>query len=255
MTPEPEPALERVSEVSPGITRVLAPNPWMMTLDGTNTYVCAGASGACVVDPGPLGDGHLERVLAVVGGREIGAVVLTHMHHDHSEGAWDLAATWGAPVLRQSDRTLVEGAELPGELTVVATPGHTGDSVCLVAAAGPVLTGDTILGRGTAVIAHPDGVLGPYLESLRRLRTFGGRDVLPGHGPALRDLAAVAEAYLAHRESRLRQVRAALADGVPATPAAIVGVVYADVDRSLWPAAELSVTAQLDYLRLTDPSS
>lgn len=244
------PALERVAEVGVGITRVLAPNPGLMTLDGTNTYVCEGAAGTCVVDPGPLGDGHRERVLSVVGGREVAAVVLTHMHHDHSEGAWELAAGLGATVLRQSDETLTEGARLPGDLTVVATPGHTGDSVALVSASGPVLTGDTILGRGTAVIAHPDGVLGSYLASLRRLRAFGGRDVLPGHGPMLTDLAAVAEFYLAHREARLAAVRQALADGVEAVPADIVRVVYADVDQNLWPAAELSVAAQLDYLRL-----
>lgn len=246
------PALERVADVAPGITRVLAPNPGLMTLDGTNTYVCAGASGTSIVDPGPLRDGHEQRLLAVAGEREVGAVVLTHMHGDHSEGAWELAAHWGAPVLRCSDATLREGDELPGDLTVLATPGHTGDSVCLLRSGGPVLTGDTILGRGTAVIAHPDGILGAYLESLRRLRGYTGRGVLPGHGPTLADLATVASDYLEHRRSRLEQVRSALASGVAAVPREVVATVYADVDRSLWPAAELSVAAQLAYLRSQD---
>src|SRR5581483_3291644 len=135
--------------------------------------------------------------------------------------------------------------------TVLATPGHTADSVCLVTADG-LLSGDTILGRGTTVVAHPAGDLGRYLDSLRRLALLadsaGDRPVLPGHGPELPSLAAAARDYLAHRQQRLDQVRAALAAG-DRTAAEVVARVYVDVDRALWPAAELSVRAQLDYLR------
>jgi glyoxylase-like metal-dependent hydrolase (beta-lactamase superfamily II) len=116
-----------------------------------------------------------------------------------------------------------------------------------------VLTGDTVLGRGTTVVAHPDGRLADYLASLRRLAGLGTGDrpvaVLPGHGPELPDAAAAAEHYLAHREQRLAQVRAALAElGPAATARQVVEHVYADVDRAVWWAAELSVRAQLDYL-------
>jgi glyoxylase-like metal-dependent hydrolase (beta-lactamase superfamily II) len=112
-----------------------------------------------------------------------------------------------------------------------------------------VLTGDTILGRGTTVVAHPDGVLGPYLSSLERLRDLGDVLVLPGHGPELPSLRSVAADYLAHREQRLDQVRGALELlGADASARAIVEHVYADVDPSVWWAAELSVQAQLDYL-------
>jgi glyoxylase-like metal-dependent hydrolase (beta-lactamase superfamily II) len=141
------------------------------------------------------------------------------------------------------------------ELRVVATPGHTSDSLSFLldgpGADQAVLTGDTVLGRGTTVIAHPDGALGPYLDSLRRLADLApATAVLPGHGPELPDAPAVARAYLAHREERLEQVRAALGVlGEHATPRQVVEVVYADVDRMLWPAAELSVRAQLDHLR------
>ncbi len=136
-------------------------------------------------------------------------------------------------------------------LEVLGTPGHTSDSVAFVVDDGAaVLTGDTILGRGTTVVAHPDGVLGPYLDSLERLRLLGDRLVLPGHGPSLPSLGAVAGEYLAHRAERLDQVRAALsALGTDATARQIVELVYADVDESVWWAAELSVKAQLDYLR------
>jgi glyoxylase-like metal-dependent hydrolase (beta-lactamase superfamily II) len=120
-----------------------------------------------------------------------------------------------------------------------------------VPADGAVLTGDTVLGRGTTVVAHPDGRLDDYLQSLGRLRLLAARGavatVLPGHGPALDDAQRAIEGYLAHREERLRQVHAALLAGAR-TPHAVVEAVYADVDPSLWPAAELSVRAQLDYL-------
>ena len=110
-----------------------------------------------------------------------------------------------------------------------------------------VLTGDTVLGRGTTVVAHPDGQLGPYLDSLSRLQQLGPITLLPGHGPVRDDAGALAREYLVHRAQRLDQVRAALKAGA-STPEDVVRRVYADVDQSLWPAAELSVRAQLDYL-------
>ncbi|CAM5490720.1 MBL fold metallo-hydrolase [Streptomyces badius] len=114
-----------------------------------------------------------------------------------------------------------------------------------------MLTGDTILGRGTTVVAHPDGRLGDYLDSLRRLRSLtvddGVHTVLPGHGPVLEDAQGAVEFYLAHRAHRLAQVETAVEAG-HRTPAEVVAAVYADVDRSLWPAAELSVRAQWEYL-------
>jgi glyoxylase-like metal-dependent hydrolase (beta-lactamase superfamily II) len=132
----------------------------------------------------------------------------------------------------------------------MATPGHTSDSVSFLVDPDPaVLTGDTILGRGTTVVAHPDGDLGEYLESLRRLRDLGDVPALTGHGPELASVAQAAQFYLDHRAERLQQVRDALALlGPDATPRQVVEVVYADVDRSVWWAAELSVRAQLDYL-------
>ncbi|HJQ43639.1 MAG TPA: MBL fold metallo-hydrolase, partial [Jatrophihabitantaceae bacterium] len=138
-------------------------------------------------------------------------------------------------------------------LSVLATPGHTADSVCFVVGDGEaVLTGDTILGRGTTVVAHPDGILGAYLDSLRLLRDVGQAVVLPGHGPELPSLEDVASYYLAHRAERLDQVRAALAVlGPDATARQVVEHVYTDVDPIVWGAAELSVQAQLAYLRET----
>jgi glyoxylase-like metal-dependent hydrolase (beta-lactamase superfamily II) len=242
---------------------VLEANPSPMTLEGTNTWVvrAPGVEECVVVDPGDDDEEHLRRVAAH---GPVAQVLLTHRHHDHAAGARRFAELTGAPV-RALDPSLVLGSEALGdgdvvaaagcELRVVATPGHTSDSLSFLLTgpdSGPaVLTGDTILGRGTTVVAHPDGELGPYLASLRRLGELpAGTGVLPGHGPELPDAPAAAAAYLAHREQRLEQVRAALERlGAEATARQVVEVVYADVERVLWPAAELSVRAQLAYLR------
>jgi len=243
---------------------VLAPNPSPMTLDGTNTWVIAepGSPTVLVVDPGPDDEGHLRRVLdvACAGDRRVARIVLTHGHPDHSAGAVRLAELTGAPVgaldpaLRLGDEGFGPGTVLTSggcELRVVATPGHTADSLSLLLAAdGGLLTGDTVLGRGTTVIAQ-DGSLGDYLRTLDELRTLADnaalRVLLPGHGPLLADPAGVLDYYIAHRRERLDQVRMAVTAGAR-TPAEIVATVYADVDRAVWPAAELSVRAQLDYL-------
>ena len=113
-----------------------------------------------------------------------------------------------------------------------------------------MLTGDTILGRGTTVVAFPDGNLREYLASLHRLQELGDATVLCGHGPELERAGDAAAFYLAHREERLIQVRGALDTlGPDATARQIVELVYQDVDQVLWWAAELSVRAQLAYLR------
>ncbi|MDN5858185.1 MAG: MBL fold metallo-hydrolase [Pseudonocardia sp.] len=258
------PAYGQLRPVTPVASVLLEDNPGPMTLEGTNTWLLrAPDSATCVVvDPGELDAAHLARVAAAAGDVEL--VLITHRHHDHVGGAPRFAELTGAPV-RALDPALVVGARplVDGEVLeaagvrvqVVATPGHTSDSASLLLAgpgSGPaVLTGDTVLGRGTTVIAHPDGSLGPYLTSLRRLAELApGTVVLPGHGPELPDAAEIARAYLAHREQRLDQVRAALETlGADAPPRQVVELVYQDVDQGLWPAAELSVRAQLDFLR------
>jgi glyoxylase-like metal-dependent hydrolase (beta-lactamase superfamily II) len=233
---------------------LLAPNPGPMTLDGTNTWVlrAPGSEGCVVVDPGPLHEGHLAAVAAC---GPVEQVLLTHGHLDHSEGAARFRALTGAPVRaldpaqRLGGEGLAEGDVVAAaglELRVLATPGHTGDSLSFVLP-DAVLTGDTVLGRGTTVVAHPDGVLADYLASLDRLQELEGLAVLPGHGPELPDAGAAATAYLRHRAERLEQVRAAVAAGAT-TVRQVVEVVYADVDRAVWPAAELSVAAQLAHL-------
>lgn len=251
-------------------TRILAPNPGPMTLDGTNTWLVGrpGSRDVVVVDPGPDDAAHLASVVALASSRgaRVRQILLTHGHLDHSAGARSLHDLTGAPV-RALDPAHVLGGEglragdvvAAGEarLDVVATPGHTADSLSFVLVEHDndppsVLTGDTVLGRGTSVVAHPDGRLDDYLVSLRRLRELARTRplglVLPGHGPVLPDAGVVLEAYERHRLERLAQVRRAVAEGAR-SPADVVRLVYVDLDPSLVPAAERSVAAQLAYLR------
>src|SRR3954447_19683531 len=239
--------------------RLLAPYLAPMTPDRTNTWLLRepGVDQGVVVDPGPL---HEEHLATVAESGPVALIVLTHGHPDHADGALRLRELTGAPITAR-DPALCEGVEplrpdavshvASVEWLTVITPGHSSDSVCFVLPGDrALLTGDTILGRGTTVVAHPDGRLADYLDSLRRLRDLAATDVdvlLPGHGPVLDAPVETLDYYLRHREERLDQVRAALADG--ATDAAdVVRRVYADVDPGLWSAAESSVRAQMDYL-------
>jgi glyoxylase-like metal-dependent hydrolase (beta-lactamase superfamily II) len=248
---------------------VLAPNAGTMTLDGTNTWVLreSPSARAVVVDPGPEAVEHLDAVASYAG--EVAVVLLTHGHLDHSEAARSFAERVGCgvraldPAHRLGSEGLTDGqvVSVDGlELHVVGTPGHTSDSLSfLVPAEGAVLTGDTVLGRGTTVVAHPDGRLGAYLDSLQRLHALvserGIGSVWPGHGPVIDDAIGALDFYLAHRRERLEQVRDALRSltdehvGEDDLPRRVVETVYADVDPVLWGAAELSVRAQLEYLR------
>ncbi|BBZ72332.1 MBL fold metallo-hydrolase [Mycobacterium paraseoulense] len=262
MTDAPEslshPAYGRLRAVTDTASVLLADNPGLLTLEGTNTWVLRGEGSdeMVVVDPGPDDDKHIDRVADL--GR-ITLVLISHRHGDHTDGIDKLVERTGATVrsagsgfLRGLGGHLTDGEVIDAaglKITAMATPGHTADSFSFVLD-DAVLTADSVLGRGTTVIDKEDGSLADYLESLRRLRGLGRRTVLPGHGPDLPDLGAVASGYLTHRHERLEQVRGALRDiGEDATARQVVEHVYVDVDEKLWDAAEWSVQAQLDYLQ------
>lgn len=256
------PTVERVDEVA---LRVIAPNPSPMTLDGTNTYVLAAGSGtpAVVVDPGPVDEAHRKVVDDVLAEHDldVAAVVATHHHPDHAAAAAAWAGDWGVRVVAArpdvagpDGRVVADGDEVAAgglRLAVIDTPGHTADSISLRLPTRAVCTGDHVLGRGTTVVAHPDGTLDGYLQSMRRLLDLGPAALLPGHGPAVHeDPSAVIEFHLEHRAFRVRQVLDALEDG-PRTAREVVEVIYADYDPAVWPAATASTLAAFEHLAAT----
>jgi len=218
-------------QAPPGVLRVRAPNPSPLTLDGTNTYVV----GRWVVDPGPDDPAHLAAVQAAAADGLEG-VVLTHSHADHAGGAERL----GVPVLRPG-----EGEEV-GPMTVVATPGHSPDSVCLLAG-GICFTGDTVLGSGSVFIAPGEGSLSAYLDSLRRLRGLEPDVLCPGHGPYVWDPAAKLDEYIAHRLERERRLVAALAAGLR-TRDDLLDAAWSDAPAALRDFAALSLASHLEKL-------
>jgi glyoxylase-like metal-dependent hydrolase (beta-lactamase superfamily II) len=246
------------------VNHLLAPNPGPMTLEGTNTWVLGVAGGPrVVIDPGPADEDHL---LGIVLGGDVALILLTHGHLDHSEGADRLHALTGAPVAAFDERRLQHADVLRDgdvldeagiRLEVLHTPGHSPDSLSFVAGQGGesvVVTGDTILGRGSTLIDHPEGRLNDYFASLDRLRDLGDVLVLPGHGPVRDTSVERASEILRHRRERLAQVRQARADGA-VTTTDIVRAVYGDLEPELLLAAARNVRAQVEYLQTIESAT
>ncbi|MBK9158799.1 MAG: MBL fold metallo-hydrolase [Propionibacteriaceae bacterium] len=240
--------------LSPHVVRVVAPNPSVMTLEGTNSYVVLGRTSCLVVDPGPAIPAHLAALEEAADGRPIRTIVATHHHLDHTESIAELAARTGAETLAAD--TLVGRADIGPDgvrVTALPTPGHTDDSISLLVADDRVLlTGDFILGRGTTVLMSPDGNLAAYLASLEATMALvraGAIDVMgPGHGPMVRDPLGWLLHYQQHRLDRLAQVRAALDAGHESLDD-LLDAVYPDATGDVRWAAAMSLQAQLDYLR------
>jgi glyoxylase-like metal-dependent hydrolase (beta-lactamase superfamily II) len=214
-----------------GVTRVRAPNPSPLTLDGTNSYVVH----RFIVDPGPAIDSHLA-ALRSAAKEGIEGVVLTHSHADHSEAA----SAFGVPVTLPGD-----GDEV-GPFRAVGTPGHSADSVCLVMG-GVCFTGDTVLGTGSVFIAPGEGSLSAYLDSLRRLRSLPLEVLCPGHGPYVWDPAGKLDGYIEHRLDREERLLEALAKGLR-TEEELLDAAWPEVPAELRGAAALTMAAHMEKL-------
>ncbi|HKT37136.1 MAG TPA: MBL fold metallo-hydrolase [Ktedonobacterales bacterium] len=242
----------------PGVELILAPNPSLLTGPGTNTFLITdeAAGEVVVIDPGPGMPEHLRRVADAVAERgQARAILVTHGHPDHADGAAALRELLGAPVCAWSregvpatDTTLSDNEIVPvgsRGVRTLYTPGHRFDHLTfLLEDSDALFAGDLIAGVGTVVIAPPEGDLLAYMASLQRLSPLELRLILPAHGPALDDPQAVVRYYITHRQERERQVVAALAAG-PQTVAELVNVVYADVNADLHPIAAHSLLAHL----------
>lgn len=250
----------RFFEAGPGVRCAVAENPGPLTLDGTRNYRVGQDSGV-LLDPGPAGEGQAARIRRLAGEASILRVLLTHAHPDHAGGAAELARRLGVPVSGSAGTLERIGAEgealeggdripLPGgrELRVLETPGHSADHLCFALfPERAVFTGDTVLGEGTAMVAHPDGHMGSYLASLEELLSLRPRRLYPGHGPPVEAAVERLEEYRRHRLERERQILGALEEGADSV-AAVRRRVYPELPADLEPAAEASVRAHLVHL-------
>lgn len=252
-----------MADLPSGVRLLRAPNPGPMTLQGTNSWLLDSARGAVLVDPGPDDPDHLA---ALLGSGPVAEVWITHHHLDHT-GLVDALHERTGVVVRAADPgwcrggdRLQEGERIAvdaGDLVVLGTPGHTADSLSFVleGSTPAVLTGDTVLGTGTSVVAAPDGDLADHLASLRRLASIVGALapalLLPGHGPVVTDPTRLGD-LLAHRLDRIEQTRAAVValgtDPAGVDPADVVARVYPDLLADLVPAATATVRATLAFL-------
>ena len=254
------PELPRFAELAPGVRRLLAPNPSMMTGPGTNTYLF-GVAEIAVIDPGPDIDAHIDAIIEAAAA-PIRWVLATHTHPDHSPGAVSLAGRTGAELLGlpapengPQDRTFVptrllnDGDVLEaGEFTLEAvhTPGHASNHLCFRhAATNWLVTGDQVIDGSTVVINPPDGDMKDYIESLRRLRAMDCDALLPGHGDRIDDPARAIDWIIEHRLLRESRVLAAVRQHPRLTPHELVPYVYQDVSAHLFPLAERSLLAHL----------
>jgi glyoxylase-like metal-dependent hydrolase (beta-lactamase superfamily II) len=254
------PELSRYAELAPGVRRLLAPNPSMMTGPGTNTYLF-GVAEIAVIDPGPEIDAHIDRIIEAADA-PVRWVLATHTHPDHSPGAMALAARTGAEVLGRPapehgpqdrsfrpTRVLADSDTLvTAEFTLEAvhTPGHASNHLCYRhTATNWLATGDQVIDGSTVVINPPDGDMSDYIESLERLKAMDCDALLPGHGGRIEDPGRAIDRIIEHRLLRERKVLDAVRQHPGLRPRELVPYVYQDVSPHLFPLAERSLLAHL----------
>ena len=285
MDAPPKPWPTGLSEqCEPLVRRVLAANASPYTFTGTQTYLVGAGDQIAVIDPGPAGtgvaghadtngEGHVEAILAALGGAKLTAIMCTHTHRDHSPAAAELKERTGAPIIGCAplameddvpradtafdpdyapDRVLKDGEQLSGPdwtIEAVATPGHTSNHLCYsLTQSGALFTGDHVMAWSTSVVSPPDGDMAAYMASLQKLYDRADTVYYPAHGPAVTKPQQLVRGMLGHRRSREAQILRLL-EASPQPIPAMVTAMYKGLDPRLFGAAGRSVLAHLIDLR------
>jgi len=272
MATAPDPAdmpTGMLSELTPLVSRVLAPNPSPFTYTGTQTYL-VGTSDLAVIDPGPDDPAHLAALLAAIDDRPVRTILCTHTHRDHSPSARPLADRTGALIIGcapltleddgpradaafdasyNPDRVLADGEQVAGEgwtLEAVATPGHTSNHLCFaLLEEGALFTGDHVMGWSTSVISPPDGDMSDYMRSMQRLLDRHDAIYYPAHGDAVENPRRLVRGMMGHRKQREGQILRFLGRNGASEIPDMVAEMYKGLDQRLTGAAGRSVLAHL----------
>ena len=241
------------------VTRLIAPNPGMMTGPGTNTYI-VGEKELAVIDPGHDIGSHIENILKFKG---IKWVICTHTHMDHSPAAAAIRKATGAQMLGRAapegqdatfrpDLALEHGQRVQiGNISLksIHTPGHASNHLCyLLEQTKMLFTGDHVMQGSTVVINPPDGDMRAYLGSLEKLLEEDVAILAPGHGYLIGEPKKEIRRLIAHRMAREEKVVNALVKIGPATLDELLPLVYDDVPARIHKWAARSLTAHLDKL-------
>lgn len=258
---EPEPARGVAIDVLPGIRRVVARNPSVMTYHGTNTYLLDREDGITVIDPGPDDDQHVRDVVLAAGEKPVTRLVLTHAHPDHHGAAKAMRKATGAPSWGYhssgmphefiADHSLDDGGEVAG-LRALFTPGHAPDHLSFayqVPGIGQILfSGDHVMAWSSSIVNPPGGDMRAYYAALELLLPRQDMIYLPGHGPMNRNPKPLVRELLAHRQMREASILSALQHGALSV-AKIAAQLYAKTDKDLKIAAQRNVLAHLFKLQ------
>jgi glyoxylase-like metal-dependent hydrolase (beta-lactamase superfamily II) len=266
MTAHPDPSLpwppalfSEPRRVTGQAVHLLAPNAGAWTTEGTNTWVIGMMGGAecLVLDPGSDSPAHQDAIIELARneGWTIRHIVFTHDHEDHIGGTRELSNATGVPVsafsthgadvaLRHGDILKVDDLSL----RVMHTPGHSDDSITLVAeGAATVFTADTLLAtRSTAIL----GSLSDYFHSLRQLREVVEAEAaiaLPGHGPLCLTPSDSIDRVIEVRMKRVDEVAACVAGGANDLPT-LTRLLYPRLSEDRILSAGLTVYSGLRYL-------
>jgi len=263
--------------LSPLVSRLLAPNPGPFTFKGTGVYILGAGAHVAVIDPGPAVPAHVEALERALGPRRISHILVTHTHRDHSPAAaslkaWSGAKTYGVPLASRRDPAdaqegmvdeahdhdfvpdvlVHDGMQIEGDgfaLECLATPGHTANHICYALKEECALfSGDHVMGWSTSVIAPPDGDMGAYLASLKKLKARDDRIIYPTHGSPIPNPQDWIGHLIAHRQMREEQIRTALARHAQSVTE-LVGALYPQIEPALRPAAAQQILAHLHHLQ------